>query len=213
MTQPNCELKQTDAGLSLHDLTGTLPPLHIDYLHGQLGHRNAQPGGTELIAKAVRIKHLGALNIWDFTGGLGKDGFRLATLGHTVTLIEQHPILATMVQEALARTSMRNILCHHIDASQWCAQSHATAPHVVVIDPMFPKRQKSASVSAPARWLQRLVGPLENGETLLRLALQHATHRIVIKRPKTAPPIVIDGHHPTGKIQGKQMRFDLYAAG
>ena len=210
-------LEITDNGLVLHDPQHRLQALSIDYLSGRMRHRQSHSTQPERLAQAVRLKHQPTTITWDLTAGLGMDGYRLATLGHDVTLIEQHPLLACMVQEALQRALVQNnhalhIACHHQSAQNWCQQTHTTLPDVIILDPMFPVRKKSAAVSEQAKWLHYLVGhdahQSQQDLALLTLALQHAKHRVVVKRPIHAPPLA--NITPSSVLPGKRIRYDMY---
>ena len=60
----------------------------------------------------------------------------------------------------------------------------------------------------PLRLFRPFVGDdLDAGE-LLGAALALATHRVVVKRPRKAPPI--DGAKPGYSLEGKSSRYDIY---
>src|SRR5690606_20418051 len=86
----------------------------------------------------------------------------------------------------------------------------ATLPPAAVIylDPMFPERDKTARVKKNRYLLQQLHGEEADGTDLLKLALNHG-RKIVVKRPAHAEPL--DGLKPSGSINGKTARFDIYA--
>jgi 16S rRNA (guanine1516-N2)-methyltransferase len=210
-------LEITAQGLILHDPKLQLQALHVDYHSARMRYRQSHHNPPERLAQAVRLKHQATSIIWDLTAGLGIDGYRLATMGHHVILIEQHPLLACMIQEALQRAQTQSnkklhISCHHLAAQPWCQQSHDTLPDVIILDPMFPPRKKSAAVTEPAKWLQYLVGhsaqqPLQD-LALWHLAMRYAKHRVVVKRPAHAPPI--GNITPSSVLPGKRIRYDMY---
>lgn len=210
-------LEITANGLVLHDPQHHLQALHIDYLSNRMRYRQSTQNHPERLAQAIKIKHHHTLTIWDLTAGLGMDGYQLAHMGHRVTLIEQHPLLACMVQEAIERAQAHgnhklDIQCHHQTAAVWCTQPHQTPPDIITLDPMFPQRKKSAAVSEPAKWLHQLVGSYpqqpQQDLALLRIAQQHAQHRVVVKRPVTAPPLANTA--PSSSLHGKRIRYDIY---
>ena len=53
-----------------------------------------------------------------------------------------------------------------------------------------------------------LAGDDDDAPRLLEAALDVATHRVVVKRPRKAPPIA--GPAPQHVIEGKTSRYDLY---
>lgn len=185
-------------------------PLSIAYDRGAFAHRLKQPIGTELLARAIRLKGIPHNTIWDLTAGFGYDGVRMASMGHHVTLVERHPTLFEMIKDALQQLPqliVDNLQLIHADAFDWCPTQHQK-PHVIALDPMFPERKKSAAVGNEAQWLQALAGTDDNSVALLTLALKHASHRVVLKRPCRAPIVPHKQH--VGSITGKQCRYDLY---
>ena len=82
--------------------------------------------------------------------------------------------------------------------------------HAVYLDPMFPTRAKSAAVKQDLQWLQILCAypDAEEEAALLALARARNTHRVVVKRPRKAPPLA--GVAPHHGHEGKTVRFDVY---
>jgi 16S rRNA (guanine1516-N2)-methyltransferase len=84
-----------------------------------------------------------------------------------------------------------------------------TAPDVVYIDPMFPTGRR-AMERKPMRALRQLVGSdIDSGE-LLAMALNVATKRVVVKRPRKAP--ALGGRAPSTSHGGRSLRYDVYLA-
>jgi len=86
--------------------------------------------------------------------------------------------------------------------------SGAVAPQVIHLDPMFPHRDKSALVKKEMRLFRTLAGNDPDAPRLLEAALDVATHRVVVKRPRKAPPI--EGPSPRHVIEDRNSRYDLY---
>ena len=80
-------------------------------------------------------------------------------------------------------------------------------PDVIYLDPMFPPRRKSALVKKEMQLLQRLLPAEPAPEPLLKMSLRLARKKVVVKRPKTAPPLCAD---PSLMLAGKNTRFDIY---
>lgn len=193
--------------------------LFIDFASPGNNYRRLYGGGNgQPIAKAVGIKTYGLpLNIIDATAGLGQDAFVLASLGCTVTLIERNPQVAKALQDALERgaqtPNIHEIInrMHLVEGDAKTILQNLTPaeyPHVVYLDPMFPKRTKSALVKQELRTLKDVVGADLDADELLAIAKQIATKRIVVKRPKIAPYLANIPPH-TSQV-GKANRFDIY---
>jgi 16S rRNA (guanine1516-N2)-methyltransferase len=59
----------------------------------------------------------------------------------------------------------------------------SAVPDVILLDPMFPKRQKSALIKKKFQLLQQLESPCGDEEALLNAAVTAGAKRILIKRP------------------------------
>ena len=166
------------------------------------------------MGRAVGVKNDRHPNVFDATGGLGRDAFVLADLGCRVTLCEQLPALAWLLHDA--------ILCAQVsryeavrDAAErmtvYVGDSEAQslgAATVIYMDPMFPERKKAAAVKKEAMMLQYLSAPNDGGEALMDWAWQQAVDRIVVKRPLKAP--VLGQRKASFTLSGKSVRFDVF---
>ncbi len=73
----------------------------------------------------------------------------------------------------------------------------------------WAERTKSSLVKKEMRILRSLSGADENGPEILVVSLRRARNRVVVKRPRLAPPL-LDRHEPSHRIMGKSSRFDVY---
>ena len=80
------------------------------------------------------------------------------------------------------------------------------APDVVLLDPMFPQRQKSSLVKKKFQLLHSLESPCANEEELLDAARAAGPKKIVIKRP--AKGAFLAGIKPDYSLEGKKIRYD-----
>lgn len=199
--------------------------LLIDFLSGALQYRaRIHQARSEMLVRACGVPKDGSVwRVVDATAGLGRDAFLLAACGADVTLLERHPVLVLMLEDALgalaaAHTDIaaRLHLVEH-DAVDWLHALPAEArPQVVYCDPMFPSRTKSAAVSGEMQVLHVLVGETPDGGDLLAVALRTATRRVVVKRPLRADPLCATGLekiHPSYALCGRASRFDVYLIG
>ena len=95
-----------ELGLSLQLLGKKAPgPVRCDFVGGSAKHRRLYGGGKgQDIAKAVGLNHRGFKpQVLDLTAGLGRDGFVLASLGASVSMLERHPIVFVLLDDGLAR--------------------------------------------------------------------------------------------------------------
>ena len=143
----------------------------------------------EFLVKAAKIKDADhPLTAIDATAGLGEDSLLLAAAGFQVTLFERNPVIAQLLADALerakeipelasivARMTLRNedsiealnALALALDHSE----PDVVSPDVILLDPMFPERQKSALVKKKLQMIQKLEMPCDDEKALVRAAM------------------------------------------
>ena len=206
-------LSLTDGKISLQaDLTSMMPRLKKSNLE------------REFLVKASRIKGLnaadGQLRAVDATAGFGEDSLLLAAAGYNVELYEYDPVIAALLRDALRRAAqssddaLRDAVSRmdlregdSVSAMRAMAGSDEP-PDIVLLDPMFPERRKSALVKKKFQLLQQLESPCEGADEseLLEAAEAAGPRRIIIKRPLKGPYLA--GRRPGYSITGKAVRYD-----
>ena len=191
-------------GLELRgDFSRMLPRLRQDRL------------GRELLVRAARVKGASEPTAVDATAGLGEDSLLLAAAGFAVTMFERNSTLAALLQDALERASTLPELADaasrmHVVAGDSIVGLHALDffPDVVLLDPMFPQRRKSAAVKKKLQLIQSLEQPCENEAALVEAAFAAHPRKVVVKRPVKGPHLA--GIRPAYSLAGKAVRFDVY---
>lgn len=166
---------------------------------------------TDLFARALgHKKTIRGLTALDLTAGLGRDSFHLVTLGYEVTSVERHPQICKALSHAmLALDEPKRFTIVNAEAREFLRNCDKF--DIIYFDPMFPEKKKSASPGKESQLLQALaIGDSVEGEQeILELALLKARKRVVVKRPKQAPPI-----REAPMVQsGKSIRYDVYFPG
>lgn len=217
-------LTLSEIGLSLVPAAGMgYGAICCDFASGANNHRRRFGGGNgQSIAKAVGVSGKFYPGVLDLTAGLGSDGFVLASLGCSVTLVERNPVVHSLLADGLARAAISGeedrVLAEIIskielveaDSGNYLQNLPSTvAPDVVYLDPMFPERKKSAKVKKEMQAFHSIVGGDADADSLLALALGIAVHRVVVKRPAGAPYLA--DSKPSYSLEGKSTRFDIYA--
>jgi 16S rRNA (guanine1516-N2)-methyltransferase len=206
-------LQLTAEGISLIAKRAQHGNLHINFTSGANYHRYRYGGGKgQLLVKACQIK--GKLNhrILDLNGGLARDAFVLACLGAKLTVIERNPILYILVKNGLERALQQpefqdlDIKLQHADSLEVLSRKITT--DVIYLDPMYPKRKKSALVKKEMRIIRDLVGDDPDSGKLLKVALNTDCQKVVVKRPIHAEHL--DEMKPQLTLKGKSSRFDIY---
>lgn len=173
---------------------------------------------SELLVKAAKIKKAeGELTAVDATAGLGEDSLLLAAAGFNVTLYERNPVVYELLKDALERAAqipelapvVARMTAVHADSVAGMA-SLETPPDVILLDPMFPARQKSALVKKKLQMIQKLEQPCDDEITLLLTAMEAKPKKLIVKRPPKGEYLA--GLKPDHSIEGKAVRFDCFAS-
>ena len=189
--------------------------VYADFVRGTTARRARQAAhADEGLLRAAGARKGRTPDIIDATAGLGRDACLLAAVGCRVTLVERHPAVAALLADALARARRdpgaaelaQRMELVEADAAGVLAQRRADT---VVLDPMHPPRRKSAQVRKEMRLFRELVGADADSDALLLPALEAARGRVVVKRPRGAASLA--GPAPSGAIEGRSTRFDIYA--
>ena len=153
----------------------------------------------EYVVRAVlgRKKTTQPLTVLDATAGFGHDAFLLAAAGCQVTLAEQVPLLAYLLEQAVqrARNSTNHLLVSAaermtvVDANSVALmqQWSASRPDVVYLDPMYAhadnesKRglKKSAAVKKNMAFLQRLTIRQTTDSSIIQAEYADDSHSII----------------------------------
>jgi 16S rRNA (guanine1516-N2)-methyltransferase len=205
------------SGSSLQQTGKGVPgAVRVEFGSAAMRHRR-QGGHNELLGKAIGLTKKPGLQVLDATAGLGRDAFILADLGCAVTLCERNNLLAHMLASGLKSAALSGDHWLADSAHRMQLQSCDAVTlqpsaleniEVIYMDPMFPIRDKSASVKKEMALLHHILGSADDADTLLSWALQQPVARIVVKRPPRAPQLL--GRQPSHHISGKAVRYDVY---
>lgn len=193
--------------------------LVVDFVGGAVAHRFRFGGGRgQALPKAVGMKAGKTPRVVDATAGLGRDAFLLASLGAEVTLIERSDEMHRLLAEGMERARLAGGEVAEVIARMTLLHGDAKAllpglsPEVVLVDPMHPPRKRSALVKKEMRLIREIVGTDQDASDLMRVALETASNRVVLKWPQKAEPM--EGiRAPSHQIMGKSTRYDVFMTG
>lgn len=222
-------LNLDESGLSLQGLelkAGEThkQPTRVDFQDASLLYRKNSFGKHQGLAKAVGLNKHEPMQVLDATAGLGRDAFILASMGCEVSMIEQSPLIYSLILDGLKRAAstddmalegiLNKMSLHHARAQDWfeeIAQGKQAKPDVIYLDPMFPPRSKNANVKRDIGLLQEVLGFDKNSNSLLEAAKGCAKHRIVVKRPGSKAGKASNGSlKPSFVVPGKTAHFEVY---
>lgn len=208
----NLSLQQNAEGLTLTD--GELS-IMVDFreMLPRLKQSNLQ---REMLVKAARIKGQPMpQTLIDATAGFGEDSLILAAAGFKVQLYEFDEVIAVLLKDGMERALEIPELKEAVGRMKLvCGDSTEGMrkldfkPDIVLLDPMFPARQKSALIKKKFQLIQRLESPCSTEEQLLDAAVAANPKRIVIKRPLKGPYLA--DRKPSYSLEGKAIRYDCF---
>jgi 16S rRNA (guanine1516-N2)-methyltransferase len=193
--------------------------LRVDFVSGAIAHRLRFGGGRgQALAKAMGLRSGKTPMVVDATAGLGRDSFLLASLGAQVTMIERSEKMHGLLVQGMKRAAQEGGEFREIISRMTLLKGDAKdlllgmSAEVILIDPMHPPRTNSALVKRELRQVREIVGTDEDAADLVRVALQNALSRVVLKWPAKADPIT--GIQPCShQIVGKSTRYDVFMLG
>ena len=190
--------------------------LKCSFIEGPILHRlKYGKGRGQNLAKAVGMKSNKNRNIIDATAGLGYDSFILASIGAKVTLIERsqkmHELLQNGIDEGKSFGGEIEKIINRMELLFGDSKDilPKLTPEVIMIDTMYKDRKKTALVKNNMRLVREIVGPDSDYIELLKVALNCAKNRVVLKQPRYADPIE-EIRKCSHQILGKTIRYDVF---
>ncbi|MEE4109902.1 MAG: class I SAM-dependent methyltransferase [Halieaceae bacterium] len=192
-------------------------PVRVSFDDPALRHRR-RGGHNELLGRAVGWRAARPPAVLDATAGFGRDAFTLADLGCRMLLCERDPLMARLlaacIEDArgadawLADVASRLDLVHG-DARE-LEPGRLEDVDTIYLDPMFTAPRRAL----PGKEMQVLAALLgseveaSDDDQLLAWALAQDVRRVVVKRPRRAPPL--GQRKPGHQLTGRAIRFDVY---
>ncbi len=203
------------AGLTLGRWGERAGRVRVDFLAGPVGYRLRHGDAGQAVARAVGVRAGRRPRVLDLTAGLGGDAMALAALGCTVWMVERIPQVAALLDDGLRRAAERldwvpeRLRLVGGEARVMApALAAALRPEVVYLDPMYPEGRRRAAARKEMALFRNWFGGDDDADDLLSLALSLGARRVVVKRPRKAPPMA--GRPPDASRMGRSTRFDLY---
>lgn len=185
----------------------------IDFTNDHINYNKQKKSiHQEPLAKALGSGKKG-LNLLDLSAGLGVDALFLAQLGFQVTAIERNPLvyMALKIASDYIDHSKMNVefvfeqSMHFLESA--LMDSLKNRFDVAYFDPMFPDKRKKALPKQEMVFFKQCVGADEDAEVLVDYVQKNKFFkRFVVKRPSKAPVF----GQPSGAIEGKIIRYDIY---
>lgn len=189
--------------------------LCIDFCDKQLQWRLNSLNKQQAFAKSLGLhKKNKSPYVIDATAGLAKDAISMLKLGCHVKMLEQSKIIYLLLEDALLRAkniSNDFLSLLYVDSYLFLQTLQLDEyPDIIYLDPMFPKRLKSAKVKKDMCMLQAIQSLIDSSSSvkLLEIARQRTKHRVVVKRAKNIG--FLGEQKPSFSYKGKSVRYDVY---
>lgn len=190
--------------------------LKCSFIEGAILHRlKYGKGRGHNLAKAVGMKSNKNRTIVDATAGLGYDSFILASLGANITLIERSEKIYKLLQEGINEAKEYgghiSSIVNRMDLIFGDSKNiiPKLSPEVILVDTMYNERKKSALVKNNMRLVREIVGSDLDQIELIKIALECAKNRVVVKQPRYSEPND-EIRKYSHQILGKTVRYDVY---
>ena len=144
--------------------------------------------------------------ILDCTAGFGRDSFLLDSMGHDVTMIENSPIVAMLLKNALRRSNNRNIKLFFGNAYDYMKHSNEKYDYIY-IDFMFEKL-KNKSLSSKNDEALKMISFNDNDKNrIIQLAQSVSNKKVIVKEPRNTVSGILK---PNYIIKTKLLKYNIY---
>jgi 16S rRNA (guanine1516-N2)-methyltransferase len=205
----NIFLRLDKDGLAI--ITKQFQPLYVRDIYNKVYLRK-DGLSSELLIQAIKIKPTADILIIDATAGLAKDSVLLGLYGYKVLMLEQNPILATIIFYAMNNKIIpaNNLQLIFTNSADYFKINPDIQAHVIYLDPMFKKQDKTLA-KKDMQIIQLLTHDSINlDEELFKLAYLSCKKLIVKRDNKQAAIVPIP--LPAYSKQGKTIRYDIYVS-
>ena len=144
--------------------------------------------------------------ILDCTAGFGRDSFLLDSMGHDVTMIENSPIVAMLLKNALRRSNNINIKLFFGNAYDYMKHCHKKYDYIY-LDFMFEKL-KNKSLSSKNNETLKIISFNDNDKNkIIQLAQSVSNKKVIVKEPRNTLSDILK---PNYIIKTKLLKYNIY---
>lgn len=207
-------LKLDTDGLWLY--SKSFAPFHLDLFYAEFIAKRSKLIAKELLVRAANPKGGAkeAKQALDLTAGLGRDSIILTLVGYQVTMLENNPYLAVILNYLSIKFAkqLANLQVIYANHNQFLTES-TNCYDLIYYDPMF-EDGKMALAKKDMQLIDLLVKSypaLEQKDKLLlwQLLKIHCQNKIIVKRDNKQQQ-AFTHITPTYAVKGKTVRFDVY---
>lgn len=195
--------------------TPSFEPFHLDKFYAEFIAKRRKIIGKELLIKAANPKVVDKkLIALDLTAGIGRDSILLLLAGYRVTMLENNPYLAIILNYLrLAFSSVLADLTVLYTNNHDFLISSSDNYDLVYYDPMF-EDGKMALAKKEMQIIDFLIevsaiGVGSDNNEMWQLLKSHCSGKVIVKRDNKQKEL-FGSIKPTYAIKGKTVRFDVY---
>ena len=118
--------------------------------------------------------------ILDCTGGFGKDAMKFSKLGYKVTMIEENPLIVSMLKDFFDKNKKISINLMYGNAFDYM-RLHADTFDYIYIDTLFKKAKNKSKSKKGVEILQYICKERIIRSNLIKQAVKQSCRRIIIK--------------------------------
>ena len=118
--------------------------------------------------------------ILDCTGGFGKDAMKFSKLGYKVTMIEENPLIVSMLKDFFDKNKKISINLMYGNAFDYM-RLHADTFDYIYIDTLFKKAKNKSKSKKGVEILQYICKERISRSNLIKQAVKQSCRRIIIK--------------------------------
>ncbi|MBX9597379.1 MAG: class I SAM-dependent methyltransferase [Burkholderiales bacterium] len=190
-------------------------PFDLDLFYNEFIIKRKPGLKREILLQAINLR-TGTdelLEALDLTAGLGRDSILMALAGFRVTMLENNPYLAIILNYLSINFCAQLKLTVQYISNDKYLQTNSQKYHVIYFDPMFADG-KSSLAKKDMQLIDLMIkfvsdSAFVNNEEVFNLAYAHCLHKLVIKRDNKQR-CLIPKPDPTYVKSGKTIRFDVY---
>lgn len=207
LPQEDIFLRLDEDGLAI--ITPQFQPLYVHDMYNKLYLRKDNLS-RELLIQAIKIKPTEDILIIDATAGFAKDSVLLGLYGYKVLMLEQNPILATIVYYAINNRIIPadNLQLIFTNSLDYFKANPNIQSYAIYLDPMF-KKQDKALAKKDMQIIQLLTNDDINSDSELFKLAYPLCKKLIVKRDNKQA-VLVPAPLPAYSKQGKTIRYDIY---
>lgn len=204
-----------ESGLNVY--AKNFKPVNLADFYRQFINKRRSTLNNENLLQAInlnKLKQLAEVAALDLTGGLGRDSILMALAGMKVTVVEENPYLAVILNylKIIFTVELGEFDVIFGDSFSYLKENNVNY-QIIYYDPMFEDNKQALSkkdMQLIDLFIEKY--PKDNTSVPADLIYHYAKpicHKLIVKRDNKQPSFIL-APKPTYRKLGKTIRFDVY---